>query len=212
VSFSSVSAKNSIRANQHCFRSLLHCEYIFRVDENRSTRTSTAASLYGPSRIMTNDHSRTITGPVKKRTLCSINHFKAKSQAENPTSLLLLVDAVDTIRKDQQRFRTISPLLKPTFPMVVPSSPIAAVDQVGDDGSQESTTQRPFASTTFVPLRLNHVHYSKPTNGKETPLSSSARTGKVKILYRPLPMSIGRPLYAPPKLLSGLHSGEIRGC
>jgi hypothetical protein len=162
---------------------------------------------------MTNDHSRTTTGPVKKRTLCSINCFKAKSQAENPSSLLLLVDAVDTIRKDQQSFRTISPLLKPTFPMVVPS-PIAAIEQVADDGSQQSTTTRRFASTKFVPFRLNHVHYSKPTNGKEayTPFGSSARTEKVKILYRPLPRSIGRPLYAPPKLLSGLHSGEIRGC
>jgi hypothetical protein len=143
-----------------------------------------------------------------------MQHFKAESQIENPSSssLLLLAEAVDTLRKDQLSFKTVSPLLKPTFPVVIPSSPITVVDQEADDNSQQRSKKERVAK--FVQFRLNHVHYSKPTNGEEfnTPCSTSSTTEKVKILYRPIPLCIGRPLLVPPNLLSGMKAGEIRGC
>ncbi|KAG7369682.1 hypothetical protein IV203_027428 [Nitzschia inconspicua] len=146
---------------------------------------------------------------VKKRKRPE-RYPKAVSPVTN-SSLLLLVEAADAIRQGDclSAPKTVSPLLKPIFPTVVPHSPVTVIGRFKNERTEAfapnytNRKKRKLESEFSLQAQLYHIHYGN---------KRSFESNTIRFQQTPsmIPMHIGKPLFAPPKLLSGMQPGEIR--
>ncbi|KAG7345594.1 hypothetical protein IV203_033125 [Nitzschia inconspicua] len=147
---------------------------------------------------------------VKKRKRPE-RYPKAVSPVMN-SSLLLLVEAADAIRQGDclSTPKTVSPLLKPIFPTVVPHSPVTVIGRFKNERTEANPPnhtnckKRKLESKFSLQAQLYHIHYGNKRSFNESATIRFQQTPSM------IPMHIGKPLFAPPKLLSGMEPGEIR--